>query len=281
MLSPNHTEPTSLWNDDVVEQGIGRRHNLSYFHSFVRHFSINEGSPLLSNDGGRPKVLPLSDRSWWRATHAFGFCLGGTTFLLGTLLYYPAIYEASLGNDDGVAFLGISTAWLYIIGSTGFFYVDVQECFTFIDDLWLRINVCCSMVGSLLYVIGSAGFLPNIYAWSPLVGILGFWGGSLSIGCSQAWKLTRIWSTPLDLDNPLSAIHRTNAAGVEGGAMVGGYCFLIGTSLFWHGPIAGDEDCVVACGNYYVVLALWVVGSAAFTFGGYSLAKRHIIYKIT
>lgn len=277
-MPPNYTEPSLPSDEDVMEQG--QSGYVSYFHSFVRHFSIagTEGSPLLSKN---KEAVELWDRAWWRATHAFGFCLGGITFLIGTLLYYPAIYDASRHDEDGVAMLGVTTAWLYVIGSAGFLYVDVQEFFTFKDDLMLRINICCSMFGSLLYLIGSAGFLPSIYGWSPLVGILGFWGGSLSIGCSQTWKLFRILSTPDDPKNPLAAIHRINAACVEGGAMVGGFSFLIGTTFFWRGPIEGDDTCLVTCNNYELVLAFWVMGSLAFSFGGWSLAKRHIVYKIT
>jgi hypothetical protein len=303
-MPPNNTErcgTTGLKDyegDDTIEQeqeeGLGRhlhsrRDRFGYFHAVVRHFSINEGSPLLGG-GGTDKRPPLWDHPWWRATHAFGFLLGGITFWIGTLLYYPAIYAASVNNDDAVMTLGVLTAWLYIIGSTGFLYVDVQEFLTFTngDVVMLRINIACSLLGSLLYVIGSAGFLPHMYEYSPLVGIGGFWGGSLAIGSSQAWKLTRILSTTTprladdpDDDNILTAEHRTNAACVEGGAMVGGYCFLIGTTLFWRGPIAGDDDCMISCGNYDIVLALWMVGSVAFTFGGWSLARRHYVYKIT
>ena len=45
----------------------------------------------------------------------------------------------------GVAMLGLQTAWLYVVGSLGFLYVDVQEFFTFTTDVTLRINIACSM----------------------------------------------------------------------------------------------------------------------------------------
>jgi hypothetical protein len=219
------------------------------------------------------------DRPWWRLSHAFGFVLGGLTFLVGTLLYYPAMFDAEKGYDQGVAYLGVDTAWLYIIGSCGFLYVDVQEFFTFTDEYWLRLNIACSAFGSALYVIGSAGFLPSLWVLSPLIGILGFIGGSAAIGCSQAWKLYRILSTTAKSSSPILP-ETINAVCVEGGAMVGGFCFLVGTCIFWHGPIAGDVGCEATCGNYDTVLALWVMGSTTFSFGGLSLAYRHAIMKL-
>jgi hypothetical protein len=223
------------------------------------------------------------DQDWWRFLHYGGFCLGGITFLIGTLLYYPTIYETAKGNDSDVRTLSVVTAWLYIIGSAGFLFVDVQEFFTFTDDVILRINISCSMIGSLFFLIGSAGFLPTFYNWCPLIGIIGFLAGSFFIGCSQTWKLVRILRSPdeVGVTPETSSLLRWNAACVEGGAMVGGFAFLIGTSFFWIGPIEGDAECLVTCNNYEVVLALWVVGSLAFTFGGLSLAYRHVILKIT
>ena len=41
--------------------------------------------------------------------------------------------------------LGLQTAWLYVVGSLGFLYVDVQEFFTFTTDVTLRVNIACSM----------------------------------------------------------------------------------------------------------------------------------------
>jgi hypothetical protein len=241
----------------------------------------DEGSPLLGHH--QSDKIPIWDREGWRLLHYFGFCLGGFTFLIGTLLYYPTIYYTAKGNDSTVLTLSIVTAWLYTIGSAGFLFVDVQEFFTFTDDTILRINISCSMVGSLFYLIGSAGFLPEIYSWTPLIGIIGFLAGSLLIGCSQAWKLVRILSTPDEEGVPhdVATTRRLNAACVEGGAMVGGFSFLVGTSYFWKGPIEGDSECFVTCSNYEFVLVLWMLGSVSFLFGGMSLAYRHIVLKIT
>jgi hypothetical protein len=93
---------------------------------------VGEDSPLLPSDkdkrlgsfAGRRHVffsfLSLSDRSGvdtpvydlplWRFAHAFGFCLGGILFLLGTLLYYPTMYlvyiDAEVATDDMTWWIG-------------------------------------------------------------------------------------------------------------------------------------------------------------------------------
>lgn len=99
------------------------------------------------------------------------------------------------------------------------------------------------------------------------------------------------------------------AAAVELGACLGGLCFLVGTSLYWHGPVAGDPGCATWCPVYATVcmlyrrrtrprrqwgrgcltdclilakvLAMWISGSAAFTCGGLALAYRHAALGLT
>eukprot|EP00747_Dinoflagellata_sp_TGD_P171037 gnl/TRDRNA2_/TRDRNA2_204068_c0_seq1.p1 gnl/TRDRNA2_/TRDRNA2_204068_c0~~gnl/TRDRNA2_/TRDRNA2_204068_c0_seq1.p1 ORF type:complete len:223 (-),score=46.24 gnl/TRDRNA2_/TRDRNA2_204068_c0_seq1:63-731(-) len=212
------------------------------------------------NDGFVPlkdanEETPLEQRCWWKVTHALGFVIGGTTFLAGTYLYYlPA-----------TTFLGYMSGWLYIIGSMGFLYVDVQEFFTFTEDFWLRVNISCSMIGSTLYVIGSAGFLPDVEDWDPLVGILGFIGGSFFIGMSQLWKCARIQSETGIFSNK----DGFTSACVEGGACLGGWGFFFGTILYWRGPQSGP--------TMQLILTMWMWASGFFTFGGFSLTYRHFV----
>jgi hypothetical protein len=42
---------------------------------------------------------------------------------------------------------GSAAAWLYIVGSVGFLYVDVLEFITFTEDPWLRFNISISATG--------------------------------------------------------------------------------------------------------------------------------------
>lgn len=74
------------------------------------------------------------------------------TFLFGTGLYYYPDFSLFGLLDQGTV-----SAWLYVIGSSGFLYVDVLEFFTFTQDSQLRCNISLSATGSLLYLIGSAG----------------------------------------------------------------------------------------------------------------------------
>ena len=118
------------------------------------------------------------------------------------------------------------------------------------------------------YVVGSAGFLPVVDAWSPLVGILGFVLGSAFIGGSELWKLHRI---SRGADGSFGSRDAATATCVEGGACAGGWGFFFGTLLYW-----AYYDALVGA-PYMAVLALWLVGSTAFTFGGLSLAYRHFV----
>ena len=256
---------------------------------------VDESSPLMGNEkrgefaarrhvffsfmdaSERPDGMPVYDTPWWRFWHAAAFCTGGILFLIGTLLYYPTMYLVNIQADETVDFMLVLIGWLYTIGSCGFLFVDVQEFFTFTDDPILRFNIACSAFGSTLYVIGSAGFLPSIWVYTDLIGLYGFLGGSLAIGLSQTWKLYRILSTHT---RPYKA-STINAALVEGGAMVGGYCFLVGTAMFYHGPVEGDVGCEVTCFNYNALMFLWSTGSSFFTLGGLSLAYRHAVMKLT
>jgi hypothetical protein len=223
------------------------------------------------------------DGEIWRFCHYTGYVFGAFAFLIGSILYYPIINFVSGGNDGGVAKFSVTAAWMYTIGSAGFVFVDGQEFFTFYDDVELRVNVLCSVIGSTLYLIGSIGFFPDIYISKPLIGILGFLIGSVFNGFSQLWKLVRVLSCPDDAGVTLNVARarRLNAVYVEAGGMVGGFSFLIGTAFFWKGPIEGETGCFVTCRSYEFVLAFWVLGSVAFSFAALSLAYRHVILKIT
>ena len=115
---------------------------------------LTTGKFTVNKDGFRRREEPLESKLWWRMAHFLCFFTGGTTFILGSeLLYNP-------GYPNGA----ILSALLYTIGSFGFLFVDVLEFLAFTHDNWLRSNVVVSMCGSLLYVIGSIGFFPAVYA---------------------------------------------------------------------------------------------------------------------
>ncbi|KAG1675664.1 hypothetical protein FOA52_002373 [Chlamydomonas sp. UWO 241] len=196
--------------------------------------------------------------------------MGGTTFIAGTvLLFFP--------NMDTLS------ALLYTIGSVGFALVDLQELCTFTQGhpLPLRVNIACSLVGSLLYIVGSVGFFPKLGL--PAVGIWGFILGSAAIGCSQLWKTHRIGRGGGDggevpgcfrVGNLVSETGAFTAAGVELSAGIGAWCFFVGTSLYQLGPLEGPASVLAT------VLWIWVAGSLSFTAGGCFLAWRHFVMGI-
>jgi hypothetical protein len=209
--------------------------------------------PLIKADDAVKAVEPLWLKKWWRVTHFLGFFIGGMTFIFGTLCYYFPKWT------DGA----FDAAFLYTLGSVGFLYVDLLEFFTFTDDGWMRANIAMSAVGSTFYVIGSVGFFPAIFNASMTCGLVGFIVGSACIGASQTWKILR-------LSREEGGINTSTQVGVEGGAMIGGYSFLVGTAMFASGkPLEGAW--------FEAILAIWLVGSFGFTIGSIFVWYRHFM----
>mmetsp|Transcript_4736 Transcript_4736/g.11981 ORF Transcript_4736/g.11981 Transcript_4736/m.11981 type:complete len:246 (+) Transcript_4736:177-914(+) len=231
----------------------------------------NEGTPLLSAHAKQPPSVydhaRPEDSKVWQSFHACFFLLGGVSFILGTSLYFV---WGALGLTEEVG--DFWAAVLYIVGSFGFLGVDSQEFLTFTkEDKWVRINIMCSWTGSLLYVVGSAGFLPDVFAATDgQVGIQGFIWGSFFIGCSQLWKTWRIGSEDdgFSTKTLFRSTDSSTAVGVELSAGIGAWCFFFGTMMFWHGPQEGPF--------YTLILSIWLVGSCFFTLGGCFLTWRHL-----
>jgi hypothetical protein len=207
----------------------------------------------------------MESTAWWRGSHAFGFLLGGTTFIAGTgVLFVP----------NQTPLLASVSAALYTLGSVGFLYVDVLEFFTFTTLPLLRANISLSALGSTLYVVGSVGFFPALYNVSEVPGVWGFILGSAFIAVSQVCKLVRIgWSEREEgfaLSRLTSSPDSLTSTGTEGGAALGATFFLVGTLLLW-----------LNAASFFVVVLLWTLGSLAFTTGGLALAYRHFVLQIT
>ena len=135
----------------------------------------------------------------------------------------------------------------------------MQESLTFTrEPLGLRLNLLASAVGSFCYVVGSVFFVPALLASAPSAGPLGFDVGSAIIAASQAVKTARLLRARADL----------SAVVVEAGAGVGAACFLGGTLVIFTAPLN-------------VVLAVWLAGSVFFTLGGFALAYRHFVLRVT
>jgi hypothetical protein len=202
---------------------------------------------------------PIELKPWWQALHALCFTTGGGTFIAGTAcLYFPSWPSSALVS-----------ALLYIIGSIGFLGVDIQEFFTYTEDKVLRINIAMSASGSMFYVIGSFGFIPAILRAAPYVGSLGFIVGSFLISVSQLWKTCRYVATP-----GMNTMERVTAIGVELGAGIGAFFFLVGTIMLAAQPAATGAF-------FHAILNLWMLGSVFFTLGAGFLSFRHAAMHIS
>ncbi len=177
-----------------------------------------------------------------------------------------------------------SAAWggfLYTIGSCGFLGVDVLEFFTFTDDLGLRLNIALSASGSFAYIVGSVGFLPEVQAYSPLIGIYGFILGSFLIGVSQLIKTCRIGGgvgareTGFSISNLFADQGSFTETGVEFSAGCGAWFFFVGTIMY---DAEFDELSDVQLLDQ--ILYIWICGSCSFTLGAFFLGFRHFVMKV-
>jgi hypothetical protein len=215
-------------------------------------------------------------RAWWITAHFLGFFIGGMTFLAGTSTYfYP----------DG-EFLGISSAvwggWLYLTGSCNFLGVDMLEFLTFTEDPALRLNILLSASGSFAYVVGSVGFLPEVTAYNPLIGIYGIIAGSFLIGVSQFVKICRIGGgmgarkTGFRCSNLCADVDSFTETCMEFSGGCGAWCFYVGTIMY---DVEFDElsDDAQLLNQ---ILYIWLLGSACFTLGAFFLGFRHFVMKV-
>ena len=232
----------------------------------------NDDAPSPVADPSSPSLIVTTTKCdhvslSWHIAHVAGFFTGGLAFIIGTAcLFYPAW-------DNGA----LVSAWLYIIGSFGFFGVDFLEFFTFTQSGTLRANIGISMFGSFLYILGSVGFLPSVASSIEWIGPWGFILGSVFIASSELWKLYRIGggeSAGGFLFATLTESKDTaTQVGVEGGAFLGAAFFFVGTVLY----DVGDMTRVKALDR---VLALWTCGSVAFFIGSFFLGYRHFVMKL-
>lgn len=266
-----------------------------------RRHVISAAMYVQLSEASKDDSPPIQDHLWWRMLHFAGFYVGGITFIIGTAMYYDP--DMSLEESN-------LAAALYIIGSCGFLTVDVMEFFT-PDFTWypLRANLALNACGSILYVLGSIGFLPAIMNSSNQLGAWGFILGSALIGVGEIWKIARIATpaSPLEqADGEADAYPMTlqaagkggtdgrhaqgtpclpslwyvcssadvfTAAGIEVGAFIGSWSFFVGSAMF--------DKSVAPLQWYDDILSLWMAGSIGFTMGALFMAYRHFWLKLS
>lgn len=233
----------------------------------------------------------------WRLVHGICFMMGGITFIIGSVMYFPHIYN-SVSRALTVG------AWFFIIGSAFFLFADLQEwwyyrvgclcdgkyrrqlelesssLYNFPAKTWIGryqraepgINVCVSIIGSALYLAGSILFLPT-YADDLVVGEWLFIAGSAFIFVSQAWKVFRTGcrnvSNRLDRRFRFSNIFKNFIVVLaDSFAGFGGVFYFVGTILFL--PQLNTSETVG-----YRAAVLFTCGGVSFTMGGIFLNIYH------
>lgn len=246
-----------------------------------------------SNDN----VLERPQSPLWRIFHGTHYMIGGLTFVTGSCMYFPDVF------DKYSSALSIG-GWLFTIGSFFFLLADLQEWW------YYRVGCCCdhkyqnsleehattlfrnprntfhgryeraevginffmSACGSALYLAGSILFIP-VFSKELIEGEWLFIIGSAFIYLSQAWKVYRSACTnPNDrhdsrfrLSNLLNDIP---ALGVDGFAGIGGVFYFFGTIMFLPSFNVTNADAIRAA-------ILFVCGGTCFTLSGFFLQYRH------
>jgi len=164
---------------------------------------------------------------------------------------------------------------LYIIGSVGFLYVDVLEFFTFTEDFFLRCNIAISAAGSFFYVIGSCGFLPQFPSLPSNFStpLVGDWGFILGSILIGCSQVWKLVRIGWDKAGGYSPLHNFSSKEVGTSTGVEGGA-CVGAWCFFVGTVLYLLYPVTLL---QVVLWTWMVGSIFFTLGGFFLAYRHFV----
>jgi len=231
------------------------------------------------DDKPRPNFPSTVENSLkWRIWHSVNYMNGGFTFFLGSCMYYPYPY-ANLSGD-------VVGAWLFTLGSLTFLFADITEwnhyklgCFHERNYLkphtWLRsfkrmeigLNFFASVLGSLLYLLGSICFIPstNLLTQGELLFIV----GSAVIFFSQLWKCLR--SLGNEDDFRLSCNFKEVCEDLAGFlvdifAGLGGANYFIGSYYFQY--VVTDEDETFAT-NWFMA------GGSSFALSGICMIYRY------
>jgi hypothetical protein len=257
--------------------------------------STNEETHLFAFPGDN--VLERPQSPLWRLFHGTHYMIGGLTFISGSCMYFPSVYN----NYSSALSIG---GWLFTIGSFFFLLADLQEwwyyrvgcCFDgkyrssmeiqnannfrYPQNIFrgryeraeVGINFFMSACGSALYLAGSILFIPT-FDKELVVGEWLFIIGSSFIYISQAWKVYRSACTNIHnrQDHQFRFSNLLNdlpALGVDGFAGIGGVFYFIGTIFFLPSLNTNDFGANRAA-------ILFVFGGTCFTLSGFFLQYRH------
>ena len=214
-----------------------------------------ETTILLSQGADAEHRYPQPLTLGWRLRHSIAYLIGGITFTIASIAYFPSISNYSLGG------------WGFTVGSAAFLYADIIEwarnnhvgcCLderyrkdyerqisqiyshpeTFIGQFQRAtpgLNFAISVSGSFLYLVGSIFFIPSTGLLSDGTEI--FIYGSALIFLSQSIKVFRQGCNNVNdaRDFSFRINNYTNdlpALGVDIGAGLGGLLYLVGSVYF-------------------------------------------------
>ena len=233
----------------------------------------------------------------WRIIHGIHFLMGGVTFIIGSSMYLPHVYQ----NNSRALTVG---GWFFTVGSFCFLVADLQEWWYYrlgcIFDGRYRptldyyskilyvlpsntilgryeraeagINAVVSIGGSALYLAGSILFIPDLEKEL----VLGEWFfiiGSAFIFVSQAWKVYRSGCRNIS-DRLNRQFHFANVfrdplvLGIDFFGGLGGVFYFVGTILFLPDLNTTDADGLRAA-------ILFLCGGASFTLAGILLQYHY------
>ncbi len=240
---------------------------------------------LLSSENDKlfPEALSLE----WRFTHNIAYLIGGLTYTLGSICYFPDLLDETSG------------AVLFTVGSLAFVFADAFELFknnhvgcwnykqyekSYEDKVgkyihypadtclggYFRaengINFALSVTGSFFYLVGSILFFPQL---DILDGTIVFIFASLIVVLSQSWKLYRAaYNIEDQTFNLMNFSRDLPAVGIDTGAGLGGLFYAIGSIYFL--PAYDISNAVET------TAAIWfILGGLAFTASGGFMMYRY------
>ena len=196
--------------------------------------------------------------------HWAGLFFGALAFVIGNFMYSNPEWEYGERWCAGI----------YTSGSLSFLFSDIFQFLGSVHTDIPRTNLWWSVVGSLMYVIGSIGFFPEVYFQTNMLGIWGFILGSFIIGCSQYWKVYRLGMGSkgrFHISNLLAKVPAFVEFGVELSAGLGAWCYLIGMGMYLDSTLQGSFE-----GPWYLaILYIWSAGSFFFLLRSLFLGYRY------
>jgi hypothetical protein len=286
----SHDLSVDCINMDETHHNLIKSEALGEAHDNTIHSIVVVKEPKSFDTLYDSNILQRPHSLVWRFIHGIHYLMGGVTFIIGSCMYFPNVYQ----NHSRALAVG---GWLFTIGSVCFLVADLQEwwyhrvgcicdgryrptlehhsetLFALPSNTLLGryrrakkgINSIVSLFGSALYLAGSILFIPT-FENELFLGGLFFIIGSAAIFVSQSWKVYRSGCTDVSdrLNRRFRFVNLFNdplVLGIDFFGGLGGLVYFIGTILFLADLNTTDTDGVRAA-------IVFVCGGVSFTLAG-------------